>query len=183
MITLRDLRPEDEAQILAWRNLPEVARFMYTDHAIGEAEHHAWFVGLGADPRRRYWIVTSDGEDVGLANIYALDEENRRCYWAFYLASPNVRGKGVGSFVEYSVLRHVFDALGLNKLCCEVLVFNEPVIKMHESFGFVREGLFRDHVFKQGTPHDVVCLAMLRSEWEGRRAETERRLREKGLIP
>ena len=60
----------------------------------------------------------------------------------------------------------MFDELKLNKLKCEVFVFNEQVIKMHEKFGFRREAYFREHCLKNGTYIDVVGLAMLRSEWE-----------------
>lgn len=183
MTSLRDLRPDDEAMLLRWRNLPEVASYMYTDHEITPEEHAAWFARIGNDTSRRYWIIACDGEDVGLVNLYEIDHANSRCFWAFYLASASVRGKGVGSFVEYTVLRHVFDELRLNKLCCEVLGFNEPVIKMHARFGFQQEGLFRQHVFKGGERMDVVRLALLREEWDGIREATEERLRGKGVLP
>lgn len=182
MISLRPVESGDEARILRWRNLPEVADYMYTDHRITEAEHARWFRAAGSDPSRRYWIIVCDGEPVGLANIYGLDGHHRRCYWAFYLASPSVRGKGVGSFVEYWVLQHVFGELGLHKLCCEVLAFNEPVVRMHESFGFRREGLLRQHIFKNGKPHDVVSLSILRGEWEQARPGVEERLTAKGIL-
>ena len=107
---------------------------------------------------------------------------NQRCYWAFYVADPSARGKGVGSFVEYWILQHVFDELGLNKLCCEVLASNEAVTNMHKSFGFQQEGLYREHIIKGGQALDVVALAMLRQEWELVKPRVCERLREKGLI-
>lgn len=182
VIRLRDVQPEDKDLLRGWRNLPEVARYMYTDHFITPEEHEQWFVRAMQDPARRYWIIQCDGEDVGLVNLYDIDFKNRRCSWAFYVASPNVRGKGVGSFVEYTVLEYVFETLKLNKLCCEVLAFNDAVVKMHKRFGFEQEGYFRQHVFKKDGPHDVVCLGMLRSEWEARKEEITARLRAKGLI-
>ena len=182
MIHLRDVQPEDKDKIREWRNLPEVARYMYTDHCITPEEHERWFQRIINDASCRYWIIVCDGIDVGLANIYNLDRRNQRCYWAFYVAAPNVRGKGVGSFVEYSVLHYVFDELGLNKLCCEVLDFNETVVNMHKSFGFQQEGLYREHIIKGGRPFDVVALAMLRKEWESQKPEIEERLRKKGVL-
>lgn len=182
MISLRDLRPDDEPLLLRWRNLPEVAAYMFTDHEITPEDHAAWFGAIPGDAKRRYWIIACDGEDVGLINLYDLDVANSRCFWAFYLASPSVRGKGVGSFAWYLVLRHVFDDLGLNKLCSEVLGFNEPAIELHARFGFQREGLFRQHVVKNGEPTDVVRFAILRAEWERQRAAIEARLRHKGLL-
>jgi UDP-4-amino-4,6-dideoxy-N-acetyl-beta-L-altrosamine N-acetyltransferase len=127
-------------------------------------------------------MITCDQEEVGLVNLYAIDQSSRRCHWAFYVASPNVRGKGVGSFTEYSILRYVFDELNFNRLCCEVLSFNEPIVNMHKSFGFVQEGYFREHVIKGGRPMDVVSLAMLREEWNVRKPEIEKRMRRKGFL-
>jgi len=179
---LRVLRPDDKEMVWRWRNMPEVSRYMYTDHFISLEEHDAWFSRVLADPTRRYWIIVVEDRDVGLVNLYNLDLHNRRTHWAFYVASPDVRGKGVGSFVEYSILRHVFEELELNKLCCEVLDFNQAVIDMHKSFGFQEEGRFRQHIIKNGKPHDVVCLAMLRGEWLLRKADIEARLRAKGVL-
>ena len=77
-----------------------------------------------------------DEAPVGLANPYDIDCCNQRCAWAYYLADPSVRGLGVGSFVEYWMLEYVFEALKFAKLWCEVLVSNEPVWRLHETFGF-----------------------------------------------
>lgn len=182
MNALRAIKPEDKEMVYRWRNLAEVAKYMYTDHRITTEEHEKWFLRILQDQTCRYWIIVCDGKDVGLANIYNLDQQNRRCYWAFYVASPDVRGKGVGSFVEYSVLHYVFDELHLNKLCCEVLAFNEAVTNMHKSFGFKQEGLFREHVIKEGQRLDVVCLAILHQEWQSIKPEIESRLRQKGVL-
>ena len=182
MTSLRDLRPEDMEMIREWRNLPRVSDFMYTDHVISPEEHAAWFARIIRDTGCKYWIIVCDGEDVGLVNLYNIDRKNRRCYWAFYVVSPNVRGKGVGSYAEYAILSYVFDELKLEKLCCEVLAFNKGVVEMHRRFGFVQEGLFRRHIFKKGEFHDVVCLAMLRAEWEQSRPELGQKLKKKGIL-
>ncbi len=166
VISLRDIAPADKEMIRVWRNLPEIRKYMYTDHIITCEEHDAWFERIAVDPTCRYWIIACDKEDVGVANLYAIDNRNQRCYWAFYVVSPNVRGKGVGTFAEYLVLRYVFEELNLNKVCCEVLDFNRGVVRMHKSFGFVQEGVLRKHIAKNGAMHDVVCLAMLKEEWE-----------------
>jgi UDP-4-amino-4,6-dideoxy-N-acetyl-beta-L-altrosamine N-acetyltransferase len=168
--------------IREWRNLPKVADYMYTDHVIGPEEHAAWFARIMTDPSCKYWVIVCDGEDVGLVNLYNINLAHRRCHWAFYVVSPNVRGKGVGSYAEYQVLRHVFDELKLEKLCCEVLAFNRGVVEMHLRFGFREEGIFRKHILKQGVFQDVVCLAILKEEWDGLRSKIEQRMKEKGIL-
>lgn len=183
MIALRNLQSDDKDMLFEWRNLPEVARYMYTDHVITRAEHDAWWARLPGDATRRYWVITHDEKPVGLAYLYAIDPAHRRAYWGFYVADPTMRGKGVGSFVEYSMLREVFETRGFDRLCCEVLVTNEPVIDMHKRFGFVQEGVLRQHVEKGGARLDVVTMGILRPEWETLRATQEANLRRKGHLP
>ena len=90
-VALKPLAEADRDRLLAWRNLPEIARWMYSDHVIGADEHARWFAGALADPGRRYWIITVDGEPVGLANLYDIDRQLGRAAWAYYLADPGVR--------------------------------------------------------------------------------------------
>ena len=180
-VGMRPLAAEDRDRLLAWRNQPEVARWMYSDHLISADEHARWFDAALADPRRRYWVIEAAGRPVGLANLYDIAPEHRRCAWAYYLADPSTRGQGIGAYVEYWVIEHVFGEMGLNKLWCEVLIGNEPVWKLHEGFGFTREALFRAHVVKDGAPADVVGLGLLASDWAARRETSRERLRGRGF--
>lgn len=179
-IRLRDVREDDRERLLAWRNSPEVAAYMYSDHEIDRQEHDRWFDVARLEARRRYWIIEVDGEPVGLANLADIDLRHRRCAWAYYLASPTVRGLGVGSYVEFQVIEYVFATLGLDKLWCEVLISNEAVWRLHELHGFQREALYREHVLKGGRKVDVVGLGLLASDWARHRPAMAQRLRDKG---
>jgi hypothetical protein len=83
---------------------------------------------------------------------------------------------------EHLVLEHAFGSLGVRKLWCEVFLANEAVWKLHLSFGFQREALFRAHVVKGGLPQDVVGLGLLSSEWAVRRDAAAARLEARGLL-
>lgn len=171
MITLRPMMTADREMVYAWRNRPEVARYMYTDHTIAPEEHERWFARTLEDPRKRYWIIVHEETDVGLACLTDIDALHRRASWAFYLADSDMRGKALGGFVEYAVLQRAFDEMRLHKLCCEVLASNRTVLALHERFGFRQEGLLRQHIFKGGQFHDVILLAITESEWDATRGQ------------
>jgi UDP-4-amino-4,6-dideoxy-N-acetyl-beta-L-altrosamine N-acetyltransferase len=179
-VELRDLRAADRDRLLVWRNSPDVAPYMYSDHAITADEHRRWFDRIAGDQRRAYWIIEMDGDPVGLANLYDIDRPNGRCAWAYYLAEPQVRGRGVGSWVEYLMIERVFGDLGLDKLWCEVLAGNEAVWKLHQSFGFEIEARLRRHVVKDGRPQDVLGLGLLKADWARVRGAQRLRLAAKG---
>jgi UDP-4-amino-4,6-dideoxy-N-acetyl-beta-L-altrosamine N-acetyltransferase len=177
-VSLRPLEPTDKDRLYAWRNTPEVAAFMYTDHQIGAEEHARWFAGLAGNPRRDYRIIEVDGAPAGPANFSDIDHVQGRASWAYYLADPAVRGKGVGGYVEFLMIERAFGEMGLRKLWCEVLITNEPVWKLHQKFGFRQEALFRAHVIKADQPMDVMGLGLLAEDWHAvRPAMVERMTR------
>lgn len=182
MMGLRDLRPEDKEKIRFWRNDTEVARWSLTNHQISPAEHEKWFGSLADNPRVRYWMVTIDGEDVGVVNLFDIDKKNSRCFWSFYIGNSSIRGKGVGTCVHYFILCYVFEVLRLHKLCSEVLATNHRIIHMQEQFGFRQEGCLREQVLKDGEYVDVICWGMLHDEWKQIKPAVQVWLREKGLM-
>ena len=182
-VHLRPVEAIDSERLLDWRNREQVAAYMYTDHVISPEEHARWFAAAMSAADREYWIIELDRQAVGLANLAAIDRAQRRCDWAYYLAETNVRGRGVGAAVEFAMIDFVFGRLGLHKLSCEVLIDNEAVWKLHESFGFVREALYREHVWKAGRYQDVVGLGLLEADWARERPACVERLAQKGYNP
>ena len=180
-VRLRPLNDEDSPRLLAWRNSPEVAAYMYTDHLISPDEHARWFAGIAGDARRDYRVIEVDGVPVGLANFYDIDPRQGRAAGAYYLADPAVRGKGVGALVEFLMIERAFGELALHKLWCEVLVSNEAVISLHKKFGFVEEARLRDHALKGGERVDVIGLGILAHEWAAHREAMAQRLRRMGF--
>jgi len=164
-ITLRDIKACDLEMIRNWRNSDEVRRYMYTEDYITADRQKAWFEKISIEGNSKYWIIEYEEKPLGLVSITEISHVFDSCFWAFYLGESGARGAGIGSKIEYNILKYVFDDLDLNKLRCEVLATNYSVVAMHEKFGFRREAYYRDHVKKNDTYFDVVGLAILRREW------------------
>jgi UDP-4-amino-4,6-dideoxy-N-acetyl-beta-L-altrosamine N-acetyltransferase len=182
-IQLRPIQDDDRDRLFAWRNSPHVAAYMYSDHEITPEEHARWFDTVPGDPRRAYWIIVVDGAPAGLANFYDIDRTHSRAAWAYYLADPAIRGRGVGGYVEFWMIEQAFGPLGLRKLWCEVLASNEPVWALHQKFGFQIEARLRGHVLKAGQPQDVIGLGLLAEEWALARPAMAQRLERLGFEP
>lgn len=183
-MTRADLRPvdaSDRERLLTWRNSPQVAAFMYSDHRITREEHDRWFDGLAGNPRRRDWIVLLDGAPVGLTSLVDIDTTQGRGTIARYLAEEGARGLGLGGFAEFKIADHAFGPLGLRKLWSEVLATNQAALASHLSSGFQQEALLRAHVVKQGRPEDVIGLGLLAQEWLSRRSAVRAHLLAKGF--
>lgn len=173
MYSLRPMQESDLAQVLAWRNHPDVRKNMYTQHVISADEHAAWFQRVQADSTKRYYLCVDDGEPVGVVGFYAISAAHKTAEWAFY--SGNLARRGLGSHMECLALDHAFGELGLEKLSCEVLGFNESVISFHRKHGFRREGVRRRQYLLDGKWQDVHLLALFRKDWLGGLGEQCRR--------
>lgn len=165
-IKLVDVKEEDLEQIRIWRNSKEVSQYMYTSDEISSDQQKKWFDKIKSDASQKYWLIEYNGTKLGLVSIYNIKENFKHCSWAFYLGNTEVRGAGIGSKVEYTILNYVFETMQFNKLMCEVFTFNEKVIQMHKKFGFKQEGLYREHILKDGQYFDVAALAILKHEWD-----------------
>lgn len=166
---LRPMTQADLAQVLAWRNHPDIRANMYTQHEISMDEHRAWWERMHAAPSFRALIYENEGQPTGYVAFSDINGETGTASWAFYARPDAPRGNG--SFMEFLALDHAFGVLGLRKLNCEVIGTNARVVRMHEKFGFQREGLFKAHVMIGNALDDVHRLALFADDWQAARTE------------
>ncbi|MDI1325515.1 MAG: UDP-4-amino-4,6-dideoxy-N-acetyl-beta-L-altrosamine N-acetyltransferase [Brevundimonas sp.] len=170
-VRLRRVLEQDLETIRHWRMLPDITKYMYTDPEITPESQMLWHQRISASDRDKVWLIQlSESEtDVGLLSLNDIDPVHRRCCWAYYIAEEAARGKGLAKTLECNIYDYAFFTLDLNRVWCEVLGFNEKVVKLHELFGCKVEGVLREHVIKDGTRHDVVRMGILRDEWTSAR--------------
>lgn len=162
---VRRMTADDLAQVLRWRNHPDVRAFMFTQHEISPEEHARWFATADADPARHLLIYQRDGEPLGFASL-AVQQEPGVAAWGFYLAPGAPRGSGTG--LGAAVLEHAFGALGLDQVRGEALAFNSASVRMHEKLGFRRTGERRQQDEHGEREQAVICFQLQRDEWLAR---------------
>ena len=164
---LRNVREEDLEMVRRWRMLPEITRYMYTDPEITAEDQKNWHEKVSASPSDRVWIVelTDGAIPVGLLSLSDIDFTHKRACWAYYIADDRARGKGLAKSLELNIYAYVFEVMGLNRLWCEVLSFNDRVVAIHEKFGSKVEGVLRQHICKNGEWFDLVRMAVLADDW------------------
>jgi UDP-4-amino-4,6-dideoxy-N-acetyl-beta-L-altrosamine N-acetyltransferase len=165
MIELRDLRPDDAGLLYAWRQDPDVRRWMSDADFPDEAAHRAWVERLASSKDRCGWIITRDGVPAGLLTLTGLDGPHRRAEWNWLIGEAESRGRGVGRAAQVLGLDRAFHELKLHKVFAEVLADNDAALKAQSAAGFRREGYLPQHVLMGGQPRDVVLLGMTAQMW------------------
>ncbi|HMR94756.1 MAG TPA: UDP-4-amino-4,6-dideoxy-N-acetyl-beta-L-altrosamine N-acetyltransferase [Microthrixaceae bacterium] len=181
MIHLEPVAEPDRGLILDWRNQPDVARWMYTNHSISAAEHDAWFDGMVASPLHHYWILSWRSEPAGVVHLIR-DPQEYRAEWGIYVASNRVRGTGAASGAAFLSLERAFGDLGVGRVTCEALSDNSRALALYERVGFRREGYLRGHVTRGTEVRDVVCLGLMEAEWATLRVGLRAGLVDRGVL-
>lgn len=162
---LRVLNEADLNMVLLWRNHPNIRDKMYTSHEISEAEHSAWWSRVSTSSKEQYFIYEKASLPLGVVAFTQIDQISKNASWAFYAASD--APKGTGTAMEFLALEYAFNNLRLNKLWCEVLSFNQNVLKLHKKFGFVEEGCFiEQHYHEQYKLVNIHRLALFNKTWQ-----------------
>lgn len=161
---LRTITDNELELMREWRNAPAVRGNMYTQHEISAEEHEQWWRAMLQRSDNKYFMYEYKGKPSGIVAFTNIDIVSSNSTWAFYAAED--APKGTGSRMEFLALEYAFEMLKLQKLCCEVLAYNSPVIKLHQKFGFKVEGVFRRQYFINNDYVDVYRLGILASEWE-----------------
>lgn len=154
---------DDLARVLAWRNAPQVRRYMYTQHEITLDEHQRWFEAALMDPRKHLLIFELDHLPLGFVNFTEI-ADGGIADWGFY-ASP-AAPKGSGGKLGKAALSHAFTNIKLHKVCGKALGHNQRSIRLHQSLGFRQEGALADQHFDGERYHDVICFGLISHEWQ-----------------
>jgi len=171
----------DKASLREWRNDPAVSKWMYTNHEIGEEEHHVWFDAMLGDASKVYWKIVADGVAVGSVFLTGVSIQGKSCEWGMYLADVNARGKGIAQAACALSFRHAFNKLALDAVKCEAIAQNENAIGLYESVGYVRTGLQTDTVKRGNEMLSVVTLELTRDSWTMSESNVLQKLSEKGV--
>lgn len=167
---IRPMIYADLVRVLAWRNHPDVRRYMYTQHEITLDEHQRWFERALLNPKKHLLIFEVNQRPLGFVNFNEAGSGSI-ADWGFYVApdAPKGSGKKLGA----SALSHAFNHIKLHKVCGQALAYNGRSINFHQSLGFQQEGILRDQHFDGERYHHVNLFGLLSHEWQPNRKKQE----------
>ncbi|WP_208760401.1 GNAT family N-acetyltransferase [Mesorhizobium intechi] len=164
-VTLRPLTRLDAPAIHAGLEDPEARRLTGTHarHTLAEMEAHYARAETAAD-RCDYGIIAG-GALIGEAVVNGIDWPNKAASFRIVIWQATARAKGFGSAAAALLLRHGFEALGLNRIELEVYAFNPRARRVYEKLGFRLEGTRREALIWDGEAVDAHIMSLLKREY------------------
>lgn len=132
--TLRRAQAHDDRLLFAWRNHPDIRRFMRNPQELVWDEHAAWFARQLHHPDFIMWIYSVD--DVAQGYVSFKKQPENIWEWGFYTAPTCPRGHGTR--MGRMALAQAFAELGAASVRGQVLPHNTASIRLHEKLGFFR---------------------------------------------
>jgi UDP-4-amino-4,6-dideoxy-N-acetyl-beta-L-altrosamine N-acetyltransferase len=137
---LRPATDADSANVLRWRNHPEVRAVSLTQHEITDEEHAAYWAATRDNDAREIWIYERHDVPSGVVTYFDIDREAGSAWWGYYLDNDGLKERGelLPAWIEIQrqAKRLAFDELGLTTLEGEVLEANEAVRRFNRRNGF-----------------------------------------------
>ncbi len=142
-----------------WLNLRDVFPHPYT---IEDARW--WIEHVSQEDPERSFAIASDEEPIGGIGLILGDDVHRRnAELGYWLAEP-FWGRGIMTGAVCALTKYAFRRFPLNRIYAEPFAHNLASARVLEKAGFLREGVFRASVVKDGAILDQIVYAKLAQE-------------------
>jgi RimJ/RimL family protein N-acetyltransferase len=173
-VGLRAVEASDLAQLLAWRNAPELRQFFRERQELSMHDQLAWHERLSSQGRKSHDTIMfaiqrlEDDELLGACGLCYIDWVSGTAELSLYIGA---RLEYVDSLLAPDACRlladYAFLELDLRRLWTETYSFDTGKRALLEGQGFTQEGTLREHRFHHGAYHDSLFFGLMRSEWRG----------------
>jgi RimJ/RimL family protein N-acetyltransferase len=121
-----------------------------------------------------YAVIGPAGDAVGIATLMEIRPTARSIEVGHIVYSPALQRTPLGTEVQYLLARYAFETLGNRRYEWKCNALNAPSRRAALRYGFVFEGVLRQHSIAKGRSRDTAYYSMLDGEWPARKAAFER---------
>jgi RimJ/RimL family protein N-acetyltransferase len=134
-----------------------------------------WLAGrVKLDDPYSYAIIDRSGQAVGIATLMEIRPSMRVVEVGNILYSPCLQRTPLGTEAQFLLARYAFETLGYRRYEWKCNALNALSRRAALRYGFVFEGILRQHMIVKGKSRDTAYFSMLDSEWPTRKAAFER---------
>jgi RimJ/RimL family protein N-acetyltransferase len=171
-IYLRPLERADSALAQAWLNDPEVTRTLrrYWPISLRAEEDYIESIQKSEHDLALVIVLKAGDRPIGLAGLHQIDFKDRHAEFGIGIGDKGEWGKGYGTETTRLLVDFAFATLNLNRVHLHVYANNPRGERCYEKVGFRKEGVLRQHCYREGRYWDSTCMAILREEWERARS-------------
>ena len=170
-VVLRPHRWDDARAVLdgVMRNYDHLRTFMEwikPDYSINDANQYIERSIEGRDTKKGLSFGIIRGQDfIGSIDLSYFDEGPKATEIGYWIDS-NYEGKGIISRAVSELIDLAFSELGMNRVQIRCATANVRSAAIPERFGFIKEGVQRQAIIRDGKLYDFAIYGLLAAEWD-----------------
>ncbi len=175
-VTLRAIEREDLELIHRWSNDPDITSMLGGWHfPSSKQDQEKWYNSLSLHSlSQRFAVDTEEYGLIGIANVVEINWKDRNAVYGMLLGDKDLSGKGYGTDISMTVLRYVFEELGLKRLDGNYIAYNKASLHVHvEKCGWKIDGIKKDAYFRKNQWWDQIIAGITREQYFENVAKTK----------
>ena len=153
----------------SWRNDLDVMNITSLSldlYSLDETRHFVENIILNSTSSKSYIIEERESNTaIGVMSLINIDTKNRNAECIIDIGEKEYWGKGYGTEALKTLLEYAFLELNLHRVSLRVFSLNEKAIRIYDKLGFMKEGVMRESLYRNGKWHDIIIMGVLKREY------------------
>jgi RimJ/RimL family protein N-acetyltransferase len=162
-ITFRPIRKSDLGVIVKWLNDSEANQYLGASVRQGTNfdVRLKWYEKYKTEKTKKMFIISIDSKPIGEIGLINIDKLDNNAELFIMIGEKEFRGKGVGEQAVKFVADYGFKKLNLHRISLGCFEENVVAIKCYEKSGFVKEGINRECLYKDGKYCNEIRMGLI----------------------
>ena len=140
------------------------SNFVFTRYPISKEKLIDFIRTSWTDTKNVHFAIVGETDEYfGTISLKNIDYINRNAEYAIIIRKK-FWGKNFAFEATQNIIEYGFNRLNLRKIYLNVLSCNVRANKFYEKFGFIREGIFKEHLYIDGRYEDLIWYSIFKTE-------------------
>ena len=168
-IYLRALELEDSTTTIKWRQDKEIWNMVGgARYFVSKYKEKVWVEKtlLNDEVVKLAICIKGSFEIVGIVSLTDFNWINRSAQMHVMVGEKKEWGKGIATMAISQMIEYGFNDKNLNRIYAIILEENIGSVKAFYKNNFLKEGVLRESIFKQGKYHNQNLLSIIKNDYE-----------------
>lgn len=167
-VILRPLEESDLSLLKDWRNSLHVRKTTREYRLLNLINQKKWFESLhGENPPKHimFGVMNKHRKLVGVTGLTYIDWKNKHAEISIYMHSENWQKTKEAKDIIDIIMKYGYNELNLHRLWVEIFQISKENIKLFEQIKFVKEGVLREKLWRNGKWWNSIIYSKLMTEY------------------
>lgn len=153
---------------LSWIHDKEVSKYLETGRFPESIASLTEFVHLSSRQSVLFLAIhiKENNKHIGNIKIDAINRFHQYAEYGILMGDRTSWGKGYAKEASIAIIDHCFHKLNLRKINLGVIADNVGAVNLYIKLGFEIEGVYKKHLFCDGSYVDVNRMAVFQEQWK-----------------